>query len=339
MSDQAPEPRATAPRSRGRAGRVGGEIGLSSSVDEQLLMAVVAQRFYFDHRTRVEIANELSISRFKVTRLLDAAVETGIVRIQLVVPNTVDPILSLGLKERFGLDRALVTQVHDRRPQAIRDSLGRTTAALLSDLVTPSDVLGVTSGRTIDAVARHLTSLAGCEIVQLTGMSGNLDDNPVEVLRRVAVLSGGRARSIYAPLTVATAEAATALKTDPHIAAAFGRFSSVTVALAAVGSWDPPESRYYSALGRDDRDRLLHRGVLADVGGVLLDSDGVPVHDFDDRVLGISADQLRGVDEVIVVGGGDRKVRAILAALRSGLVTSLVTDDGVAAQLLASTAG
>ncbi len=330
MSDLSPGPDRAAPRPAGRGG------SYRSSVDDQLLMAAVAQRFYFDHRTRVEIADELSISRFKVTRLLESAIETGIVRIQLVVPNTVDANLSLSLKEKFGLGRALVTGVHDRRPQAIRDSLGRATAALLSDIITGTDVLGVTSGRTIDAVARHLTHLAGCEIVQLTGMSGDLDDNPVEVLRRVAVLSGGRARSIYAPLTVATAEAAIALKTDPHIAAAFERFSCVTVAVAAVGSWQPPESRYYNALGGADRDRLVARGVVADVGGVLLDSSGAPVHDFDDRVLGISADQLRGVDEVIMVGGGERKITAILAALRSGLITSLITDDTVATQLLAA---
>jgi len=75
--------------------------------------------------------------------------------------------------------------------------------------------------------------------------------NPVEVLRRVAVLSGGQARSIYAPLTVATAEAARALKTDPRIAEAFGRF-----ALAAIGSFDPPESWLHDALSDVDRAML-----------------------------------------------------------------------------------
>ena len=34
--------------------------------------------------------------------------------------------------------------------------------------------------------------------------------------------------------------------------------------------------------------------------------------------------------QVIVVGGGVRKSAAILAALRSGLVSTLVTDDAVA---------
>ncbi|GAA1430167.1 DNA-binding transcriptional regulator [Microlunatus lacustris] len=306
-----------------------------ASIDDQLLMAAVAKRYYFDQRTRVQLAQEFGISRFKVTRLLEAALSSGIVRISIVLPEAVDADLSLRLREKFGLDRALVAVVHDPSTHAVREALGRTTAALLSDIVTDDDVLGVTSGRTIDAVARHLRSLAGCEIVQLTGMSGDLGDNPVEVLRRVAVLSGGQASSIYAPLTVATSEAASALKTDPRIAEAFGRFASVTIAVAAVGSWDPPESRFYDALSAEDRERLQALDVLADVGGVLLDRDGAPVHDFDDRVLGVTADQLAAIGQVVVVGGGPRKTEAIRATLRSGLVSCLITDDSVAVALLA----
>lgn len=306
-----------------------------ATLDERLLMAQVARRYYWENKTRVEIAEEFAISRFKVSRLLETAVSSGVVRIDISVPEAVDADLSLRIRSKFGLDRALVTTGHDSQPQAVRDALGRAAAALLTDLVSSEDVLGVTSGRTIDAVARHLTRLPACEIIQLTGMSGGLDDNTVEVLRRVARLSGGQARSIYAPLTVATAHAAQALKTDPQIAAAFRGFSSVTIAVAAVGSWQPPESRYFDALSQVDRDTLLTRGVMADVGGVLMDRSGEPVTSFDDRVLGVGIDQLRAIEQVIVVGGGIRKTEAVLAALRSGLVTTLITDDSVAMGLLA----
>ncbi len=317
-------------------GTDGSEAALAGvTIDDQLLMAALAQRYYVAGHTRVQLAEEFALSRFKVARLLEAALRHGIVRISIALPSSVDADLSLRLRETFGLDRALVTVLHDHSPQAVREGLGRATATLLSDIVTDDDVLGVASGRTIDAVARHLTKLAGCEIVQLTGMSGDLDDNPVEVLRRVAVLSGGRALSIYAPLTVATAAAASALKTDPRIAEAFARFPSVTTAVIAVGSWDPPESRFYDGLPVEDRQRLLALGVTADVGGVLLDRDGSAVPALDDRILGVTASQLAGIQQVVVVGGGPRKTEAIGAALRSGLVSCLVTDDSVARALLA----
>lgn len=309
-------------------------VGEATRFDAQLRMAAVAHRFYFDHATRTEIAQEFGLSRFKVSRLLQTALATGLVRIEITLPDAVDADLSIRLGEKFGLGRAVVTTPRDASSQAVRDALGRAAATLLTDIVSADDVLGVTSGRTIDSIARHLTRLAGCEIVQLTGMSGNLDDNPVEVLRRVAVLSGGRARSIYAPLTVATAEAARALKTDPLVGGAFSRFGSVTVALAAIGSFDPPESRLFDALSEADRLRLSDLGVVADLAGVLLDREGTPVHDLDDRIIAASAADLDAIPQVIAVAGSVRKSTAILAALRSGMVTTLVTDNSVARELL-----
>lgn len=319
----APPPATSSPARTGRSG-----------LDEQLLMAAIAQRYYFDQRTKVQIGEELGISRFKVSRLLDVATETGLVRIEIVLPDAVDADLSVRLREGFDLRRAIVAVPHVAGAASMRDTLGRAAASLLGDIVGPEDVLGVTSGRTIDAVARHLTGLAGCEVIQLAGMSGDLDDNPVDVLRRVAELSGGRARSIYAPLMVATAEAAEALKAHPTIAETFARFPDVTIALTAIGSIQPPESRLYDALTPAQRTQLIDSGAVADIAGAVLDAAGQPVHDVDDRLLGIGVEELRAIDEVVVVGGGARKSAAVLAALRSGLVTTLVTDDAVARSLL-----
>lgn len=305
------------------------------AIDEQLLMAEVARRYFWEGRTRVQIATEFGLSRFKVARLIEAALRTGIVRIEIAMPQAVDAELSVKLRERYGLDRALVTTTAGTSPEVIRDALGAAAARLLGDLVGEGDVLGVTSGRTIDATVRHLTSLAGCEIVQLTGMSGNLDENSVEVLRRVAAVSGGAAHSMYAPLTVSTPEAAAALRADPRVRQAYARFGDVTIALVAVGCWSPADSRFHDEVSDAHRSELLARGVIADVGGALIDAAGRPVTDFDDRVLGLTVDQLAAIDQVIVVGGGERKAPAILATLRAGIVNTLITDGGVARYLLA----
>ena len=150
----------------------------------------------------------------------------------------------------------------------------------------------------------------------------------------MAELTGASAYSIFAPLTVGSPETARSLRSEPSISSTFARFSKVTVAVTSVGSWNPPDSRFFNALSEQDRDVLLSKDVRADVAGGLLDSEGNAVTDWDDRVLGIGVDGLARVDQVIMVGGGERKADAILAALRSGVVTSLVTDDSVAIRLL-----
>ncbi len=304
------------------------------TLDGRLAMAAIARRYYLDGRTRVQIAEEFGISRFKVARVLEAAVAHGVVKIDISVSDTVDADLSLRVQDKFGLDRALITTPRSQDPEDVRQALGRTAAELLTELVTADDVLGLASGRTIDAVSAHLTRLPRCDALQLTGMSDDLAVNPVHVLSRVAQLSGGRALSIFAPLVVGSAETATRLRADPSIRSAFNRFDAVTIAVTSVGSWNPPDSRFYNALTEEERTALLGKDVAADVAGGLVDSGGETITDFDERVLGIGVEGLRKVGQVIMVGGGERKASAILAALRSGVVTTLVSDDSVAIRLL-----
>lgn len=305
------------------------------TLDGRLTMAAIARRYYLDNRTRVQLAEEFGISRFKVARILESAIAHGVVKIDISVADSVDADLSLRVQDKFGLDRALISTPRSGSPEDVRDALGETGAELLAELVTADDVLGLASGRTIDALSAHLTRLAPCTALQLTGMSDDLAVNPVHVLRRVAELTGGQALSIFAPLTVGSAETARSLRSDPSIRSAFNRFADVTIAVTSVGSWDPPDSRFYNGISEPEREELLIKDVAADVAGGLLDSTGKTIPDFDDRMLGIGVEGLQKVDQVIMVGGGERKAGAILAALRSGVVTTLVTDATVAVALLA----
>jgi DNA-binding transcriptional regulator LsrR (DeoR family) len=70
----------------------------------------------------------------------------------------------------------------------------------------------------------------------------------------------------------------------------------------------------------------------------LFDAHGRRVgRDLGERCITIGADRLRRIPEVLAIAGGMRKAAAIDAVLRSGLVTSLVTDTAAADHLLHST--
>lgn len=86
-----------------------------------------------------------------------------------------------------------------------------------------------------------------------------------------------------------------------------------------------------------ERDALMARGVVAELGAVLLDRQGRVVHALDDRLVGITADHLRQVPVKVAVGGGAGKTQAVLAVLRSGLCDVIVTDAHSARAALAET--
>ena len=60
---------------------------------------------------------------------------------------------------------------------------------------------------------------------------------------------------------------------------------------------------------------------------------------FNERVIGMSLDQLRKVPRVIAVAGTIEKVEAVRGALEGKLVTTLITDRFTAERLLTSPVG
>src|SRR4051794_29119986 len=275
-----------------------------------ILTASVARRYYLDGRSKVEIADEFRLSRFKVARLLESARASGLVRIDIGYPGSIDVGLSDRLQEEFGLQHAVVVDTVDDHPTSLRSQVGRAAAELLTEIVTADDVLGLGWARSLMAMRAALTRLAPCSVVQLTGALSrpDVDDSSIELVRDVARLAGGPASYFYAPMILPDAPTAAALRRHPGVAQAMERFASVTKAVVGVGGWAPPASTVHDAISPAER-RALHRlGVLADVSGVFLDGDGAAVQaPLTDRIIGIRAAQLHGVPEVIAIAYGPEK--------------------------------
>jgi DNA-binding transcriptional regulator LsrR (DeoR family) len=302
-----------------------------------VLTASVARRYYLDGRSKVEIAEEFALSRFKVARLLDDARSSGLVRIEIGHPGVVDVELSARLMEALGLTHCVVTDTPDDHPATLREHLGAAAAELLTEIVTPDDVLGLSWARSVSAMAAELRVLAPVPVVQLTGALARpgADDSSIELVREVARVGGGPAYFFYAPMAVSDPVTARALRGQPEVARAFGLIGSVTKAVAGVGAWEPEQSTLYDATGEAECDELRAAGVCAEVSGVLIDDTGEPVSaPLTERMIGITAAQMRAIPEVIGIVYGLAKARAVSAAVRGGYVDSLVTHSTLATALI-----
>lgn len=303
--------------------------------NERVQIVHAAKRYYLDGVSRVAIAEEMGMSRFKVARMLQLAMDRGIVRIDIDALDDIDVEVSMRLRERFGLSHALAVITPNQTTDAVRASLGRAAADLLSEIVVDDDVLGFTAGRTLTATSQYLTTLASCEVVQLSGVAASTPENGVEVMRRVSRVSGRPAHAIFAPLLVDTPEAAQALRRERSINDTIRRFDTVTKAVVAIGSWDPPDSQLHDLAGQlGALNELLAQGAQVEICATVLDANGREIPGLADRAIAITTAQLCAIPEVIAVAGGPQKTKAVAAALRSGIITSLVTDVSLAQRLL-----
>jgi DNA-binding transcriptional regulator LsrR (DeoR family) len=250
-------------------------------------MAEVARLYYVRDLTQQQIAERLGVSRFKVLRLLEQARAERVVRFEIDEPAAVDDELSRALEERYGLSTALVV-----------DDIAAAAATLLTRVVRSRDVLGVAWGETLASIERRLAPPGpGAPVVQVCGAIEGLvpGTGPTELAARYAAWSGGAFHPLEAP---AVADEAALRRAVSRTTAIFDR---VSVTLVGIGP-------------RDD-------------GGHIL----VHVFDRDGRIvsaeesIALSVAQLRRT-RVVAAAGGRRKRRAVVGALRSGLLDILVTD-------------
>ncbi|MFC7375606.1 sugar-binding transcriptional regulator [Brachybacterium sp. GCM10030268] len=309
------------------------DIGPLSNVQ----LAHAAREHYVQGKSRVKIAEETGLSRFKVGRMLEEAVARGIIRFEIVSTPGVDLDLSMQLKQRYGLQHAIAVELPVDTDAEAQMSLGTFAADLIDDLVGPEDILGLTSGRTLNVMARQVSSLPCRAVVQLAGVAGPIQESGLEVIRRLANLPDVQPWPIYASMVMSDAQTARGVLRQPGIRSAVEMFDEVTVALCAIGSWAPPNSLMMvnPAITDEDRARLLRQGVVAEIAATALTDKGQAIHDLDDRCISIREDQLRAIRSRIGVAGGPSKTRAIRAVLASGLLTGIVTDAFTADRLLA----
>lgn len=302
-----------------------------------VLTAAVARRYYIDGRSKVEIGEEFDLSRFKVARLLESARETGLVRIEIRHAGGVDVSLSDRLQEAMGLKHVVVVDTPEQDIASLRSELGAAAARLLTEIVTVDDVLGLAWARSVSAMGASLTHLAPCTVVQLTGALSGADvhESSIELVREVARIAGGPSSYFYAPLIVPDAATARALRQQPEVARAMDLIPSVTKAVAGVGGWGPGQSTIYDAIDEAERRSIHDLGVRADISGVLLDTTAKPVRtDLTDRMIGITAEQMLAVPEVIAIAYGSTKAEAVRLAVLSGMIQGLITHTSVARELL-----
>jgi deoxyribonucleoside regulator len=338
--------------SNGRVAHAAQDVAAGSFVStspEDLRLALrAATLYYLDGLTQAEIAGRLGVSRPTAGRLIARAKAKGLVRIEVVVPPTLQDDLHAAeereLEARFGLTEAVVTghgtDVGSPGRPAVYASIGRAAAALLMRRLSPSDVLGFTWGPEQVAVATALTpGVASCRtVVQLDGaMSTAAYQTGMElILSRSADTLRANAIRLPAPL-YADPSTVASMRSDSVISRTLEAGRNADAMLFGVGAASTSTTLFEGSF-LDGRmlDELLGLGAVGEIGGRFFDADGVPViTELAQRAVSVPLENVRDCAKTLLISSGQAKHRATLGALRGGLARLLVCDIDCARWLLA----
>ncbi|MFJ4209281.1 sugar-binding transcriptional regulator [Paenarthrobacter sp. NPDC089675] len=304
-------------------------------MEDQLRHVYAAMQHLKFGRPTVDIAEELGVSRFAVGRMVKYAREQGLVEVTPRLPDPIDATLSKALASSYGLESAVVCIPAAEGDKAARAAIAAVASKLLSELIEEDDIFGLGPGRTILETCARIQTAPNCDLVQLTGVASTDDDN-LEVIMELRRVAQGRMYPLHSPVIATDHVAAQVIRSQPGVRQALKRMDLLDKAVFTVGGW--PHSSLLAGLLEEagELGPLMEQGVAAEIGTTLLDAQGKELHLLDDRMIGITTQQLASVPLKVALGGGPGKKHAVIAALKSGLVDTLVTDVGTARAALAA---
>ena len=224
--------------------------------------------------------------------------------------------------------------------------IGEAAAHFLEVTLQQDEIIGVSSwSQTILRMVDNIHPLKSAKakyVVQILGGMGDasVQTHATQLTARLAKLTGGEPRLLLVQGITSSREAKLVMLADP------------------VGARDDGPVRPHHA-----RHRRHRRGRAVRTAGPLrqrlfrrrrwrcctrparsarsrlrfYDSDGKPVETpLNERVIGISLEDLRKADRVMALAGGQSKTQAIAGALKLGVIDVLVTDKFTAATVAAA---
>ena len=126
--------------------------------------------------------------------------------------------------------------------------------------------------------------------------------------------------------------------TDPGLQAAFGLSRKASLAVFSLNGMDSSATMLKLGYVNEEEERFLRElGAVGELASrwIVKDGNAVPQPPTINPIS-ISPDNVRRIPDRLLFAGRQTKLGIIRASLKGGFATHLVTDEGVAAALLAN---
>ena len=306
------------------------------------LMIKIAKLYYESGLTQDAISQRLRLSRPRVSRLMQEALDQGIVKISIEEEPGSYAELEQQIETRFGLLEVIIVDVTDPAvTETVSKDLGIAAAGLFSRLVQDGDIVGFTWGATLASLVENLEpeKKRNSVVIQMVGGLGEpqAETHATGLVSRTSTVIGASLWLLPAPGVVGSAEFASLLRSDRYISQTLEMAKKADIAFVGIGAptRDSLLMRDESIISWQEMEKLIDLGAVGDISLHFYDIQGNLVQtELDERVIGISLEEMRMLSRVVGIAGGSEKFNAILGAIHGRFINTLITDPTTARKLL-----
>jgi DNA-binding transcriptional regulator LsrR (DeoR family) len=295
--------------------------------------------YYEQNMSQDQIARSLITSRSNISRILSVAKKRGIVEIKINESTKRETNIEEMLISRFGLRAALVAKV----PRSTSDykAVGQLAVQSFLNHLKPRVRVAISWGRSIQAMIDALDNENRPDLTFIPLMGG-MTSIPSSysgetLIRSLAEKFNADYQILHAPTIVQSPDIKLALMKEPSVAAVIDSARNADVAFVGIGSRGANSSIHIlQSAGINEKDNPdFYSKWAGDLAGRFFDRDGKSISkQLDSRTVGLELSEISKMKRVVGVAAGDEKTEGILAALRGGLISELVTSSNCALKLL-----
>lgn len=317
-------------------------------VDDERLIYKVCSLYYQDNMNQQEVGDYLGVSRSSVLRMLQKGREMGIVTIELHNPRFYDyGEMEKTLERAYGLKDVLIVEnsVLDSRSEAASYMFG-TASDYLHSFFKEGDRIGVAMGNTLNNVVSTNKAYEKHRDLLFVALEGSIsritiegtDVQGNELARKFAEKFGGTYTQFLSPAVFSDEKVLEFFMQEKAVNYILDEFKRLNVVIVGIGVPDGTEHTLTKAgyMTGDERRTLVEHGAIGDMCLQFYDQNGNTDRYgfYNDRVAAMRLEDIRRIPSKIGIAGGQRKVEAVIGAIRGGYINILITDTECARKLI-----
>lgn len=243
------------------------------------------------------------------------------------------PDLEKKLEDLLNLKKAYIVPGNSENNELVLKEMGKVAASMLKKLVKPKDIIGITGGSSMAAVADEMTPVnKPNDIIVIPargGLGREVETQSNSIAAKIGQKLGGAYRLLFVPDSLEE-EALDIMVKNQEIKEAIDLINNMTILVFGIGRADTMAKR--RQLSHEQIESLMDAGSVAEAFGHYFDINGKEIWEY--KTIGLSIDKFKETEHIIGVAGGEEKAEAIIAIshLRKDII--LVTDENAAHKII-----
>ncbi|MGF6953983.1 central glycolytic genes regulator [Neobacillus sp. B4I6] len=243
-------------------------------------------------------------------------------------------VMELELKHKLGIKKVVIVPGDSDESPMVKGELGKASAICMKKLLSGKNIIAVTGGSTMAAIAERLSpEITQKELLFVPARGGVGEDVQNQANTICSIMSRNtqsKHRVFYVPDQVST-DIYESLIREPDIHEVLKLIKSASMVLHGIGDAITMAERRKT--NPEILSMLESSKAVGEAFGYYFNEQGEIVHKV--LTIGLQLEDLVGIPNVIAVAGGNSKAKAIKAYLKQAPAsTILITDEGAARKLL-----